>query len=124
MDRVLWIAAVARALVLVTMRSKRQDVCVAHVEIQTVSVHVIKEVWVSGAGEKFHVSKSCYGLRHAVRVYRKAACECCAKMIVLETDDECIGCEQGTQDEEARLTEPSFRNVCWCCVCVHAPSML
>ena len=68
------------AVVLVMMWSKRKAVCVAHVGTQTDSVDVIKEVWVNGAGEKFHVLKSCYGLRHAVRVYKKAACECCVKV--------------------------------------------
>ena len=70
----LWIASVAAAVVLVTMWSKRKAVCVAHVETQTESVDV------SGVGEKFHVSKSCNGLRYAVRVYRKAACECFVKV--------------------------------------------
>ena len=77
----LWIAAVAAAVVLVTAWSKRKAVCVAHVETQTESEDVIKEVWVSGAGEKFQVSKSCYGLRHAARVHRKAACECCVGLM-------------------------------------------
>ena len=68
------------AVVLVTVWSKRKAICVANVGTQTDNVDVIKEVWVSGAGEKFHVSKSCYGLRHAMRVFRKAACECCVKV--------------------------------------------
>ena len=32
---------------------------------------------------------------------------------MLETDNECIGCEQGDQAEEACLTEPSFPAFCW-----------
>ena len=76
----LWIAAVAAAVVVVTVWLKRKAVCVAHVQTQTECVDVIKDVSVSGAGEKFHVSKSCHGLRHAVRVCRKAACECCVKV--------------------------------------------
>ena len=44
----------------------------------------IGDVWVSGAGEMFHVSRSWYELSHAVRVYRKTAFECCVK-------DHCAG---------------------------------
>ena len=42
----LWTAAVAAAVVLVTVWSKRNAVCVAHVETQTESVDMISKVWV------------------------------------------------------------------------------
>ena len=44
----------------------------------------IGDVWVSGAGEMFYVSRSCNELSHAVRVHRKTACECSVK-------DHCAG---------------------------------
>ena len=63
-------------IILVTAWLKRRGVHVVHTETQTESEYEIRDVLVSGAGEKFHVSR----LRHAVRVYRKAACECCVKV--------------------------------------------
>ena len=36
---------------------------------------VIGNVWISGASGKFHASRACYGLKYAVRVYKKTTCQ-------------------------------------------------
>ena len=68
-------------IILVTAWLKRRGVHVVHAETQTDSVYEIRDVLVSGAGEKFHVSR----LRHAVRVW-KAECECCVKVFCAGND--------------------------------------
>ena len=86
-------------IILVTAWLKRRGIQVTHAETQPETEHetedeindefgkyetqklvgVIGHVWVSAAEEKFHLSRSCYGLRHTVRFFRKTACECCVK---------------------------------------------
>ncbi len=41
------------------------------------SLESISEVWVSGAGERFHLRESCRGLERAHQVYRKTRCKVC-----------------------------------------------
>ena len=54
-----------------------------------------------------------------MRQLRRPHASVASRSTVLETDDECIGCEPGAKAEDACLTEPSFQHVFWCCVCVH-----
>ena len=88
-----WTTAVTATIILVTAWLQRRNVHVMHAETQTEteseindefgenetqkSTEFIGVVWVSGAGDKFHTLRSCHGQRHAVRIYKKTARECC-----------------------------------------------